>query len=151
MEAPPQGMEGGRVAQVRLPKPAGGIAGGLEAVAEGRLLDGEPHRRGRQPARAGIEFVSEPLLITAGEESGPGRTAVGTAHVAVGEPHAVGSQRIDLGRGHVGGKTLTAQFTVSQIIGQEDQDVGTPARKWAGVLGRAGVGEHPSQGRSFGP
>jgi hypothetical protein len=40
---------------------------------------------------AGVELVAKPLLVSARKQCSSRRRAIRTAHIAVGEPHAVGS------------------------------------------------------------
>ena len=62
-------------------------------VSNGLKVLGERLFRGRHPFgnAAGVELVSEPLLVAASKKCSSRRRAIRSAHIAVGEPHAVGS------------------------------------------------------------
>ena len=52
-----------------------------------------------------------------------GRTAIGSGDVTLGEADSSFGDPIDMGRGDFG-ITLTTEFPIAQVIGQEDNQVG---------------------------
>ncbi len=104
-------------AEVPLADQAGGVAGGLEPVGEGRLGQ-------RQAlAAAGIELVAEAGLVAAGQQPGARRRAIRPGHVAVGEPHAGGGQRVEVRRGDVLA-AVEAHVGIAHVVADDEQDVG---------------------------
>ena len=73
---------------------------------------------------AGVELVTEALLVTAGQKAGARRAAIGTADVTARKAHAVPRNAVEVRRGDFRGKALAAQFTVAEIVGDDDEDVG---------------------------
>ena len=137
-ESPAAGMEGRGVAEVRLAEPAGGVARGLEAVAERSLRHGQPDRGRRAAGGAGVELVPEPLLVAAREQARPRGAAVRPADIAAGEPYAVGCEGIDVGRGDVAGVALAAELAVAEVVGEDHEHV------WrTGDAAVADGGKHP--------
>jgi hypothetical protein len=135
IETPLQRMKLRRVAEVRLADPTRHVAGGFQAVADRFLGRREPDVRRGEMGGAGIEFVAEPLLVPAGHQARASQAAVRTAHIATREPHAVLRDAVNLRRGHLRRVPLAAQLPVSEIIGDDEEDVGS-------ALGRAGRQTH---------
>ena len=72
------------------------------------------------------------VRVSAGEQGGTARAAAGGV-VELAEPQPVGGQAIEVGRGDL--RTVAAEIRVSQIVGQDQDDV------WSGRdRGRIGVG-----------
>ena len=109
--------------EVPLADDPGGVARGLEPLRENRLGEREADVLVGHEDRARIELVAEALLIAAGHQRGPRGTAIGAAHVAVGEAHAVLRERVEMGRGNVL-TAVGAGVGVSVIVGHDDQDIG---------------------------
>ena len=68
--------------------------------------------------------MAEPLLIAARHEASASGAAIRPTDVAVGEPDAVLRDRVDVGRGNIPGKTLARELTPTEIVGEDDEDVG---------------------------
>jgi hypothetical protein len=113
-----------RIAEMRFSDPAGRVAGGFEAVADGGLGKRQTDGWRRALGGAGVELVAEALLVTAGQKAGARRAAIGTADVTAREAHAVPRDAVEVGRGDFPSKALAAQFTVAEVVGDDDEDVG---------------------------
>ena len=73
-----------------------------------------------------IELVAEARRGAPGEETCPGGAAVGARHVACGKAHAIVRDGVDMGRRDFR-IALAAQFSVTEVVGEEDDDVGSCA------------------------
>ena len=93
---------------------------------------------------AGIEVVNEALLVAAGQEGRAGGAALRPAHVAAGAPHAVLRDAVDVRCGCLLRESLAAQLPVTEVVGDDDDDVG-PA------LGREQRGDHKARGENEQP
>ena len=113
------------------------ISGGLEPVRQGCFRQGQADID--VIGFTGIELVPEPLLISARQEPGPGRTAIRARDIAVRAAHAVFGQRVDVRSGNVGA-SLKTHVGVSHVIGQDDEDVRPGS---FGRDARRSEGEHP--------
>jgi hypothetical protein len=87
---------------------------------------------------AGVELVTEALLVTAGQKAGSRRAAIGTADVTAREAYAVPRDAIEVRGGDFRGKALAAQFTVAEVISDDDEDIGFA---FGGVSARGGSNE----------
>ena len=85
--------------------------------------------------QGGIEFMAKPLLIPPGEESRPGRTAIGTRDITAGAANALLRQGIDVRRSNFLA-AVDAEVGIAKIVHQDDENI-WPAR-WL-VLGRCGA------------
>ena len=102
-------------AVVPLAEGAGGVAGRLEGLGDGLLVEVQPLAAGRDAAHAAARMVA------AGEELG----ARGRADRADEEPveqRAVARQRIDVRRREVG-VAVDAQVAPALVVGQDDDDI----------------------------
>ncbi len=98
------------------------IAGPFEPFGQRRFVAGQAEGFGLEADRTGIELVSEPLLIPARHEAGPRRAADGAGDIAARKADAVVRDRVDMRRGDVL-PPLAAEFAVSQIVGDDHQDI----------------------------
>ena len=125
IEAALPGMVVGRGAKVPLADQGGAVPGGLEAVGQGFLGEGQA----LLGAVAWIELVAEAGLVFAGEQSGAGGGAVGAADIAAGAAGAGFGQSIEMRGGDVGA-AMEADIGVAHVVADDDDDVRT-----AGFLG----------------
>src|SRR5262245_23848336 len=146
VEAALQGMIFYGVAKMPFAHERGFVAGRVHAVGEsgfaewqsedllvgrGRLVLPSPPRLLAVLAflllllflRAGIEFVPEPLLISAGQEPGSGGRAVGTGDITAGAAHARVGQGVQVRRGNLP-TALHAEITVSHVVADDDDNIG---------------------------
>ena len=101
----------------------GSVTGVPKRVGQRNLFDGQAQPLAVAAGRpAGVEFVAEALLVAAGEQPGPRGAADRRRHVAVGEPHSIGGDRIDVRRLQAPA-TVAADVAVAQIVGQDDDAV----------------------------
>ena len=111
-------------AAVPLAHVAGAVAGGAECITDGALAQGDA-------VQAAVRFHAQraaAVVVASGEQRGARRGADRRAAVVLGAAHALGGEPIDVGRGQ-DGVAVAAQVAVAQVVGQEDDDVGTRARR----------------------
>jgi hypothetical protein len=127
VEPPRPRSEGLTAAQVPLPHEPRGVAGLLQSLGKRYFGLRQTKRAVRPLVRAGIELVSESLLIMARQQSRARGAAVGPGYITLGAAHARPRQRIDVRRRDVSA-TLKAQIGIAQIIGKYEYDVGLAPR-----------------------
>ena len=128
VEAPAHRMMGLLVPQMPLADHAGPVAQRLHPVGQGRLI--QAHAGAHVPAGR-IELPTVTLLVAAGHQPGPRRTAHRMADVARREANAARRQRVDVrGRDHLA--AVDADVGVAEVVGQDQHD----------VRRRAGAGLH---------
>ena len=89
------------------------VAGGLHHVGDGALAGRESDA---VVALGDVEFETEPFLVAAGVEAGARRAAHGGGDVAVGEPHAIAGESVDVGRlDHC--SAVGSNVAVAKIVG----------------------------------
>ena len=108
----------------------------------GGMIPGALHHPRDRPAvrldQRTIKRPKHPALhlgppgITASEEAIPGRRADRRRAVGIGETHSLRRQSIQIWRGDFRVRVVTPQVAVTQIVGQDNNDVG-PA---GGTIGR---------------
>ena len=108
---------------------ARGVAGGFQAVGDGGFRQRQAAAVRQTVGRREIEFVTESLLVAAGQQSRADRTANWRGDITAGETDAVLGDRIDARCRNLR-IALTCQLAVAQIVGEDDEDVGS------GVAGR---------------
>src|SRR5688572_8556394 len=101
VEAAAHGMTLGFEAEVPFADEAGLVARGFEPLGENRFAQRQPDVFVRHEHGAGIELVSETLLVATRQERRPRRAAIGAADVTMGKANAVLRQRIKLRCGDV--------------------------------------------------
>ena len=113
---PPRIVVGDGVAYSPFAETAGAVAGGLQDVADGSVLRSEqPGTVAADPRMAGM---------TAGQQDATrGRADCGTG-VMASEPDAFVRQAVQMGRAERF-LTVTAEVAVTEIVGQDIDDVGT--------------------------
>src|SRR5678815_4811810 len=79
-----------------------------------------------------VELVTEPLLVTTRQQTGPSRAAVGAADIGIGEVDSARGQRIDVRRGNVL-TPVDTDIRVTHIVGDDDNNI----RKSTLLLGRS--------------
>jgi len=122
VEAALQRVELRLVAEVRFAEPARRVAGLLEAIGQGRFLQGKAKHGRSRGRRSGVKLVSEALLIPPRQQTRPSRAAIRPAHIAASETDAILRQRIDMRRGDLR-IALHAQLAVAEIIGDDEENV----------------------------
>ena len=104
-------------AKVPFANDAGGVAGGFEALGDGRFGQRHSLRAG------GIELVSEAVLVAAREQGGARRRAIRPGHVAAGEADARRGEGVEVRRGDVLA-AMKAHVRVAHVIADDEEDVG---------------------------
>ncbi len=124
------------IAEVPLAQRGGGVALFAEQVAEGFFMHVDAVgrlARGRIGVNHPLQAVA--LLVAAGQQSRPGRSADRAAGIGLGEPHAVAGQRVDVRRGDVL-RPIDADVAIAHVVDQDHDDVGL-CRIRRGGLGRS--------------
>ena len=111
-------------AAVPLAHVAGAVASGGEHLADGALAQGDAVEAAVRLHAQGAAAV----VVASGEQRGACRGADRSAAVVLGAAHALGGEPIDVGRGQ-DGVAVAAQVAVAQVVGQEQDDVGTRAQR----------------------
>ena len=118
------GLVGGFVAEVPFAENAGGVAGRLENLGDGRSLERQPLALEDGVRDAVLE------LMPAGHE-GRARRRTGRADVKIGETHALVVQPVEIGR-FQNRVAVTRQIAVALVIGQNKNDIGRLMRACRG-------------------
>src|SRR5262245_33531444 len=111
--------------EVPLAHQSRGIARSLERLCHCRFFEREPESSGRRPRK--ISFVAESLLVATGHEAGARWAALWARDVTAGESHAVGGERVNIGRQNVRA-ALDTQVRVAEIVRDDENDVGALVR-----------------------
>ena len=120
-----QGMKGRGAAEVPFADEGGGVAGLVaEAVGEGLFGGGQADPGLLVAGTDGIELEAETRLVTPRDHPRPRGRAEGGGDVGVRETDPVLRDGIEVGRGHVGGGILRRGFPVTEIVGDDEDDVG---------------------------
>ena len=69
-----------------------------------------------------IKFITKSSWNTAGEETGPRRTAIGARYITRSKPNTISSDRINVRSGNLG-ITLATKLPVSEIIRQQNHNI----------------------------
>ena len=144
IEAPRVGVELRRIADVPLADRDRGVAGCLQVIAQRLLLDSQAHELGIDTRRwfvGEIELVAVTLRVAPGQDAGPRRAAERRRHVGIGIGHAVGRDRVDIGRHHFSA-ILETEIGVARVVGQDHDDIrcSPVARPGTGLLASAAAG-----------
>ncbi len=131
VETAAAGLAGVLVAQVPLAEDAGGVAGAFEGLGQGEGLQAHPLAFVDGVGDAGAE------LVPAGHDGAAGRRA-GRADVEVLETEGLVVEAVQIRRADHG-IAVTAEVTVALVVGEDQDDVGSPAGEFLGS-GRVGSG-----------
>ncbi len=124
------------LAEVPLAEEGGGVTGGLEGLRERDLLERQPCHVVHRPERSALPVEAidvadrvhpGPRPVLTAHEGGPGWLAIGPAGVAAGEADALGGEPVDAGTLIVPA-AVAGQVGITQIVGQDKDDVGPAAR-----------------------
>src|SRR5579871_3783015 len=118
-----------------LPHHPGAVSRGLESLGKRRFRLHEAKLVRSILHWARIEFMTKPLLIASGQQTGPSRTANRTGDVTRRESDAVIRDRVDLWRGNLL-PAITAELSISQIVRHNNDNVGPFSRSAPGILVR---------------
>ena len=125
-------------AQVPLADHPGDITRGFHAVGDRNLVERQAEGDG-VAAGAGVQLVTKPLLIAAGHQPGPRRTAHRARDVPVAETHRAFGQRVDVRGAYVlGTLPLIADVGIPLIIREDHDDIG-PIRLLGAAPSAAGA------------
>lgn len=132
-----------RPAQMPFANQGSGISGIMQAFGQGDLASRDT-RTGIFIAGAdGVEFVTKSSWKPAGQQAGPRGTAIGGGDIGLSTADTAFREPINPWRGDLR-IALTAEFTVAQIIGDEQHDIGLILRSRVGPpAGR--LGRHEAQ------
>ena len=123
VEAAANGIVSCRAAQVPFADQGGHVAGIDEQVGEG-FFGGRQAGVGFLVSRAdGVEFEPETGLVTPGQQARAGGGTEGGGDVALGESNPAGRERINVRRRNLG-IALASEFTVAEVVREEDDDIG---------------------------
>src|ERR1043166_9045311 len=115
-------MKLGFVAEMPFSNHAGGIARGFHPVGDGGFRQRQSEFFRRRLGWPGIEFVSEPRLISSGHQSRASRTAIRSADITIGAANAIFREGINVGSGNVAASVHT-NVAETLIVGNDDQNV----------------------------
>jgi hypothetical protein len=140
IEPPAERMIGCRSPEVPLPNDAIDVACHGEGVGKGLLGERKSEARFFVLGSGGIEFMAEPGPVFSSQKPGPGRAAIGSRNVSLGETSSSLRDPIDV-RSRNFLVSLTSKFSVAQVVSQKDDQVGHPF-----VFFRMQNGEERNQG-----
>ncbi len=123
IEAVPMGVMVRRAALVPFADQSGRVSGALQGFGDCDFLHRQAEARSFIERSGGIELITEACRNSPGEQARPGRAAIGTGDIAGGEPNAVRRDRVDMRRWNLG-IPLTAELPITEVIREEDNDVG---------------------------
>ena len=121
-------------AEVPFPDEGGAIAGMAQVAGHGRDLRVHPATTFLDPVRHAVA-----RLVPTGHQGGAGRTAHRPGHIAVGEAHTGGGQRVEMRRRDVLASMHPA-IRIPHVVGHDEHDIG------AGRL-RSAHGRHRIEGQ----
>ena len=123
IESVPERMVFGSASLMPFANQASGVAGVVEGFSDGDLFGRESDFRVFVAGPNGIVFVSEARWDSSGQESGAGRATIGACDVGRGESGSVLCNGVNV-RCRDFRISLTTKFPVSEVVGQENNDVG---------------------------
>lgn len=136
IEAMAEGVVGSGAAEVPFSDDAGGVSLVMEELGDSGFFFWEAEAGFFVSVAGGVEFVSEAGGDAAGHEAGAGGGAIGAADVCLGEADAVGGDGIDVWGGDFG-VALAGEFSVSEVIGEEDDNIGRGGGRIARFIAEA--------------
>lgn len=118
------------VSVVHLAEIAGGVARVAQPLGHGQSVRGEG---------AALEPARPPAgLVATADQAGSGRRTDRRRDIGLAQGHALGSESVEGGRRHRRAEVAPAGEPV--VVGEEQQDVGAPGTRAAGVC-LAGIGD----------
>jgi hypothetical protein len=122
VEAAAGGQVGRRASEVPLADAHGAVAGALEHVGEGRLVETEAIRVLREEDARDADARG----VAAGQERGARRRTDGVRGAEIGEAHALGGHAVEVGGADA--RAVAAEIAVAEIVAEDEDDVGGPRR-----------------------
>ena len=117
IEAPILGMHACVRAEMPFADNASGVSRLLESLRESFFRD-----RHASAAAAWVEFMTEAILVSPSEQTGPRGRTIRARDIAVGETRARCYQSIEMRRGNVFA-TMEANIGIAHVIANDEQNV----------------------------